>query len=316
MMFFVCYYNYVFIISSKGGFMAKKEVTIFRKRRFGDRKDGYKLKTIDPIARFTPYIMKKRYDALNTFADYIDVTETEKYCRNKIRNGQENFGFMYVLLAAYVRTLAEYPGINRFVSGQRIYTRNNIEVIMAVKKKFTIDGEETMIKVVFSPKDTIDEVYEKFSKVVMENQKEGDSSFDKTAGLLNKIPGFFLRFVVWVFETLDYIGKLPVFLLDVSPFHGSMIMTSMATLGIKPVYHHLYDFGNLPVFVSYGKKRDELIMSKGEIKAIKVIDFKAVTDERICDGYYFASAFKYWKKLVEHPESLENPPEVVKEDIK
>jgi hypothetical protein len=40
-----------------------------------------------------------------------------------------------------------------------------------------------------------------------------------------------------------------------------------------------------------------------------------VTDERICDGYYYASAFKMFKRFVENPELLERPPEVVYEDI-
>lgn len=297
--------------------MSKFEVTIPRKRRLGDRSDGYKLRTIDPVCRLTPYIMKRRYDALNTFADYIDITETERYCREKARSGKENFGFMYVLLAAYIRTVAEYPGINRFVSGQKIYTRNSIQVNMAVKKKLTIDSTETLIKVTFSPHDTVDEVYEKFNEVIVENSKEEESSsFDNLTKFFHLIPGFIIRFVIWIFEQMDYVGLLPKSLLYLSPFHGSMIMTSMATLGIKPIYHHLYDFGNLPIFVSYGKKRNEIVMEKGEFKTIRVIDIKAVTDERICDGYYFASAFKYWKKLVENPRELENPPAEVKEDIK
>ena len=38
----------------------------------------------------------------------------------------------------------------------------------------------------------------------------------------------------------------PKFLLELSPFHGSIYFTSMGSLGIKPVYHHLYDFGTAP----------------------------------------------------------------------
>ena len=42
---------------------------------------------------------------------------------------------------------------------------------------------------------------------------------------------------------------------------------------------------------------------------------KAVTDERICDGYYYASAFKLIKRYVENPEQLDVKPEQVFEDI-
>ena len=42
---------------------------------------------------------------------------------------------------------------------------------------------------------------------------------------------------------------------------------------------------------------------------------KVVTDERICDGYYFANAFKTLKRCVEDPERLTVPPKTVLEDI-
>ena len=53
----------------------------------------------------------------------------------------------------------------------------------------------------------------------------------------------------------------------------------------------------------------------GNLVQRKYIDFKAVTDERICDGYYYATSFKYFKKYLHNPELLEVPPEKVVEDL-
>jgi len=39
-----------------------------------------------------------------------------------------------------------------------------------------------------------------------------------------------------------------------------------------------------------------------------------VNDERICDGHYYASAFKYLRGLLRDPALLEAPPEQVVED--
>lgn len=104
--------------------------------------------------------------------------------------------------------------------------------------------------------------------------------------------------------------------MDVSPFHGSMIITSMGSLGIPPIYHHLYNFGNLPAFLSYGQKyHKNVIGANGEIEKRTLIDFTAVVDERICDGFYYASAFKLIKKFVMSPALLETPPETDIEDI-
>ncbi len=287
------------------------------KRCRGDRIEGRRIRSLNGMTRFMSYIMPERSDAQNTYADTFDITNADIYCREKIKEGKKSFSMLYVLLAAYVRVVSQRPGINRFVSGQEVYSRHTIDVVMTVKKTMAIDSEDTCIKVVFEPTDTIDDVYRKFNAVVENSIGENaDTDFDSFAGALKKIPRWMLRFFVWLINKLDYHGKLPLSLLEISPFHGSMIITSMGSLGIKPIYHHIYNFGNLPIFVSYGKKRAvTTYTADGEFSRRKVMDIKVVTDERICDGYYYASAFKMMKKYVENPELLETPPEKVIYDI-
>ena len=188
---------------------------------------------------------------------------------------------------------------------------------MTIKKQMSIDSPDTTIKVEFEPTDTAVEVYEKFNKVVMANKGDaGANNTTKFAKILNYIPRFLLRFVIWLIKTLDYYALLPKAIIDLSPFHGSMIITSMGSLGIRPIYHHIYDFGNLPLFLSYGSKMTGIKLDEdGNPKKYKYIELKVVTDERICDGYYYASAFKMMKRIFENPKVLENPPERVIEDI-
>ena len=288
-----------------------------RKRRLGDRKEGRKLRTLDPIKRAMPYIMPKRSDSQNFFTEKLDIAEAEKFCREQIKAGRKNFSLLHVIIAAYIRVVSQRPAINRFVSGQTIYARNNIEVLMTIKKKMTLESEDACIKVVFEPTDTVYDVYDKFNKIVEENKGEGEgNATEDFAKILNYIPRFLLRFVIWFIKTLDYYGILPKFILDLSPFHGSMIITSMGSLGIRPIYHHIYDFGNLPVFVAYGAKQRGVKMNDdGEVVRYRYIEMKVTTDERICDGYYYASAFKMMKRIFENPSVLEYPPEQVVEDI-
>ena len=39
------------------------------------------------------------------------------------------------------------------------------------------------------------------------------------------------------------------------------------------------------------------------------------TDERICDGFYFATALKHMKKFLQHPERLDEPLDEVVKDV-
>jgi len=284
-----------------------------RKRRFGDRREGRRLRTLDGLHVAMPFIMKDRSDACNTFADEINVGNAEILVSEELKSGKENFSMLHVILAAYVRTVATYPYLNRFISGQRIYARNNIEVAMTVKKEMTMDAPETCIKVIFDPHDTIYDVYEKFNVAVTNIDQTGT---DGIAGFFRKFPRLPFRWTVSLIKALDYWGLCPKMLMDALPFWGSMIITSMGSLGIKPIYHHLYNFGNLAVFVSYGTKRKVVEIDRhGERHVKHVIDMKVVTDERTCDGFQYAAAFKLWKRLIERPELLKAPPEKVMEDI-
>lgn len=288
-----------------------------KKRRFGDRKDGRRVRTMSPMSYVIPYIMRTRNDAQNQIADTIDITEADKFLREMRKKGYKSISVLHVFIAAYIRAIAMRPGINRFCSGQKIYHRNTIEINMAVKKEMSLDAPDTMIKVRFEPTDTITDVYEKFNAVVEKATAEGSNTdFDKTARMLTRLPGILFRTTVRLLEFLDYHGWLPQALLDVSPFHGSMIITSMGSLGIPPIYHHLYNFGNLPVFISYGLKYHKNVMNaNGVVERRTMIDVKVVTDERICDGFYFASALKLIRKFVASPALLTTPPETVIDDI-
>ncbi len=288
-----------------------------KRRRFKDRKDGRKLRTLDPMSRVSPYIMKKRSDAQNSFSDSFEIGAAERFLKKKRAEGYKNIGLLHIILAAYVRTVANRPGINRFVSGQKIYARNNIEVVMTIKKEMSLSAPDTVIKVLFEPTDTLVQIYQRFHKAVLENTGDSaDSSFDEAAKFFNFIPGLILKFAVWFLNLLDYFGLLPTALTKISPFHGSFIITSMGSLGIPPIFHHLYDFGNLPIFFSYGAKRTQTVITKeGKTEKKAFIDFTIVTDERICDGYYYASAFKLLKHYLKNPEILDTPPETVLADI-
>lgn len=287
-----------------------------RKRKFGDRPDGWRVRGLDPYDYVSPYIMVERNDAQNFFNDKFEITAAEKYIKEKRAEGHKSFGLMHVIIAAYVRTISQKPYLNRFLSGQKIYARNCIQVNMAVKEALTADNTNTVIKVHFDPADTAVDVYEKFQKTYNDAFSGGENAFDGVARMLNYIPGVIKKFVVWFLKLLDYFGLLPGGLTKVSPFHGTMFITSMGSLGIPPIYHHLYNFGNVPVFIAFGAKRNVCELNlDGEPVRRKYVDYTVVVDERICDGFAYASAFKVFRRYLANPSLLDQAPETVLEDF-
>ena len=286
---------------------------------WGDRSDGRKVRTLAPMAQITAYFQVERNTCSNLFEESFEITNIDRYIRQKRREGLTDFGITHVLLAAYVRGVAKYPQLNRFISGQKVYSRDeDIQYCMVIKKEMTVDAPDTSIKVHLNPHDTAVDVYHKLNAAVesVKATQELDSSLDGLIQYLNLIPSIVLKFVVWLLKLLDYFGMLPKFLLELSPFHGSLFFTSMGSLGIPPIYHHLYDFGNMPCFGALGMKRRALeVQEDGSVVQKKYIDVKFVLDERICDGFYYATFFKHYRRLLAHPEVLDNPPEEVVRDI-
>lgn len=286
---------------------------------WGDRNDGRRLRTVDPVWRVSPYIMVTRNTSQNFLRDSMECSALDAYIRRKRQSGLRGFGVLHVVLAAYARCVAQYPAVNRFISGQRAYARQEIEISMNVKPEMTKESPDTVIKLYLAPTDTAEDVYRKLQNTVtaIKDAPQKQTDFDLLAKALDFIPGLLLKFVVFVLRTMDYFGCLPRALTRLSPFHGSLYITSMASLGIPPIFHHLYDFGNVPVFVSLGKKyRVNELEQTGEVVRRSYIDYTFVTDERICDGFYFASVLRFFRGILQDPECLDHPAETVVADIR
>ena len=287
------------------------------RRRFGDRKDGRLLRSLPAYTTFTPYIMATRNDALNLYEESMEVTEVDRRLRRLRVDGYKGIGILHFMIAAYIRLVSMLPGLNRYVAGRRIYAANDITVVMTIKRALTIDATETSIKVHFEPTDTIFDVYRKMNEKIDEiKASEEHNNTEDVAEALSRLPRFILRFVIAVLRMMDYFGWLPESLVEASPFHGSLIVTDLGSLRIKPVFHHIYNFGTLPVFIAFGAKHHVYELDRhGNMVDNKYIDMKFTLDERTVDGHYFAQAFQAWRYLFTHPEILETPPTKVVEDV-
>lgn len=282
-----------------------------------DRPDGRYIRSSSAIEQITPFIMPQRVGANILFEESVEITQLDRYIRTKRREGMPSFGATHAIIAAYLRTVAKYPALNRFVAGQRIYSRGeDVVICITVKKEMTKQSPDTVIKLHFHPGDTAKDVYEKFNAAVASAKDEMENSnIDDAAGFLTATPRMVLKAVVWLVRGLDYFGMAPKFLLELSPFHGSIYFTSMGSLGIRPVYHHLYDFGTVPVFCAFGKKRRAEEIKDGQLVERKYMDLRFNVDERICDGFYYASLIRYFLRLLTRPEELDRPPETIEQDI-
>ena len=277
---------------------------------FGYRRDGKKAKDLQPFFYVIPHVMKTRCDSQVYFKTDIPLESLDAYINKKAEEGIK-LSYMNIIYAALVKLLAERPHLNRFVMNGKIYDRNQIYMSLAIKKNLTDDGQETTIKLPFTGKENIFEIKEKLDKAIEKNKdtKEANDT-DILATVLSHTPSTLVGLFVNLMKLLDKYGLLPRWVLNASPFHTSMFLTNVGSLGIDYIYHHLYDFGTTSLFFAMGKKKKSYIYEDDEIKESKCITLGFVGDERICDGFYYASSMKLLSKYLRRPEILEN---IVKE---
>lgn len=282
---------------------------------FGHRSDGRKLKTVPPFLRVIPCVMLERNDAQVYFKQDIKLKELDEYIDRKAKEGIK-LSYMNIIYAAIVRIIAERPYLNRFAMNGSLYARNQIFVSLAIKKSFADEGQETTIKLPFTGTENIFEIKEKLDKAIEQNKDYSTSNnTDALAKAFSIVPNGLIRAAFKFIKFLDKHGAVPKAIISASPFHTSVFLTNVGSLGIDSIYHHLYNFGTTSLFFAMGKKKKSYIYDDDEMHEEKCITIAFVGDERICDGYYYATSFKQLSKYLKKPELLEQPG-VVKEDIK
>ena len=92
--------------------------------------------------------------------------------------------------------------------------------------------------------------------------------------------------------------------------YGSLFIANLGSIGLQPAYHHLYEWGDIPIFMALGTNEPRMALDERGRPAVKdMMTIKYSFDERINDGFYSIKALELLKNLVENPEmTLEKEP--------
>lgn len=272
------------------------------------RKDGYPIKNIDTFSKFIPLIMKERNDAMVSLTQEISLEPIDNYIRVVYKNTGVRLSYMHVIYSALARTYAVRPNINRFIMNGRFYMRNDILFSMVVKKELSFDAEETTLKLKFTGEESpirVREILNESIKAEKDKDTSGNNATDMFLKALSKTPIWLLKLTVSTIKYLDKINLIPMSALEASPFHASAFITNLGSIGLDAAQHHIYNFGTIGGFLAIGKKDKKIVKKNGEFKEEKIMNIGFVIDERICDGFYYASAMRIFFKYLQNPAKLE-----------
>ncbi len=283
-----------------------------RKRRWGDRRDGWRVRDLDSMHKIAPMIMPNRTDNEAVMTETLDITALNEYLKNKNPEGIDyKYTFFHVINAALAKTIALRPRMNRFYVGPRLFDRKNITLSFVVKKQFEDDAHEAMALITVDPEDErspLEQIYQKTKKFVFSVRRENKK--DGTTDLMDKLLAIFpipiLNLVVRFLNKLNYYGLYPASMMKDDPYFSSVFISNLGSIKMKANYHHLANWGTNSFFVIVGEKHKKAFPTEdGGVEWREVIDLGLTIDERIADGVYFAKSLKIFRELIQNPELLE-----------
>jgi len=278
-------------------------------KKFGDRKDGKRLKKISSMHAIMPLMYPNRCDNEAYISERIDLSRVNAYLEKKNADNPEyEYNLFQVMVTAILKTITLRPKMNRFIANQTMYQRNEVTAAFTVKKIFSDNGAEALAQIHSKGSDNIDTIHDYIYQQVSFCRSEEKDPSTASMDVVQKLPVFLLKLVGAGARFLDRHGWMPQGVIATDPFYCSAVLSNLGSIGLHAGYHHLTNWGTCSVFCVVGEiKKRPFYDDEGKIEMRESVDLGLTIDERIADGYYYSRTVKLLRTLLENPELLEKP---------
>ncbi|MBP3867875.1 MAG: hypothetical protein J6D38_02070, partial [Solobacterium sp.] len=242
-----------------------------RKRRWGDRRDGFKIKA-PGLQTVMTALMPNRTDRECYLNETIDITDLLKYLDDvNATHPDYKITLFHCFVMALTKMFRERPYMNRFIQGGAIYERYEISCAFVAKRRFADHAEEALMFMVPKETDTLDDIAKKIIGDVRETRKSEhatggvDELLDKFAAM----PKLLMMFLVWIIRCMDFWGINPKFITDGDPNYASIFLSNLGSIKCPAVYHHLNNYGTNSCMITIGTIHKEELIMPDNTKAIR-----------------------------------------------
>ncbi len=265
------------------------------------RKDGIYVKKMHPYRRIMPFIMNGRNESVVYFDSYCRADKLLQYVK-KSKDSAFPVDITHCLVRACAMTIEENPTMNQFILGRRIYKRKKRFITFSMKRK-SMDKKSKLAVVKCEQKDgdTFRDLCERINEGIGEQRSEKKTYFDKELSLFMLVPRPVLAWAVSFLRWLDYHNILPHSFIENDGMYTSLFVANLGSLGMGPGYHHLYEWGNCPIFLMAGKIEDRPVVEDGELNVRPMLHLRWSYDERIDDGLTAKHGIDTVTRVLENP---------------
>jgi hypothetical protein len=265
------------------------------------RADGICLKQTHPYRKLMPFVMRTRNESLVYFDIDVPAEPILLFMKE-----HPKIGVTQCVVGAMAHTIQKHPELNRFISGRRLYQRKDLIISFSMKrKKLGTASKIAVVRQDVSKESSFVDLCSDIEQKINTERSDEQTYADKEYGLLTSMPRFILRFGVWFIKLLDEYNILPASFINNDGLYCSAFVANLGSLNMKPGYHHLYEWGNCPIFVTSGAIEEKIIVKEGVPAVELVLPIRAAFDERINDGLGVRDA------IISLQEALSNPQDIL-----
>ena len=264
------------------------------------RPDGV-LEKVHPYRRMVPFIMRSRNESVVYFDGTVRAEKMEAY----LAQAKAQFGanVTHIAVAAANIALGANPRLNRFVSGRRIYRRKGRWVTFSMKRqKKNARAKLGVVKLEMTEEQSFRKLVERINGKITHERSGEKTSMDTELQIFGMIPRTVMRLAYRAFLAVDYVGLLPKWFLDGDGMFTSIFMANLGSVEMGPGYHHLYEWGNAPLFVMIGQVEERPVVENGEVVVGRVLPVRFSYDERIDDGITARGGIEHFLGVLGDPE--------------
>jgi hypothetical protein len=251
--------------------------------------DGVRV-NVHPYRRMMLFLMRGRNESAVYFEQRLDLSKTLPWLADHNRAASTKASLFHLLLHALSSTIHDRERLNRFTLGKRTYQRKGVFLSFAAKKAMSDDAPLATIKRRFDRGESFEALVANMSDEVGGARAQAPSAMDKELEILLALPGFLLAFLIAGLGRLYRWGLAPRSLVDTDLLYTSVFVANLGSIKIDAAYHHLYEHGNCPLF-----------MTIGHVDEQQRLLIRYTFDERVEDGLYCAKALQLFQQRVEDP---------------
>ncbi|MEO8701075.1 MAG: 2-oxo acid dehydrogenase subunit E2 [Kofleriaceae bacterium] len=264
--------------------------------------DGRRV-VVHPYRRMMGFLMRGRNESAVYFEQHLDLTKALPWLAAWNAEHARRAGVFHLVLHGLAGVLHERERLNRFTVGRRTYQRTSVQLSFAAKKQMSDAAPLATIKRRFDRDEAFPALVDALAGEVGEARAAKPSAMDKELKVLLALPGFLLAFLLGLLERMYAIGLAPRGLVDTDPLYTSAFVANLGSIKLDAAYHHLYEHGNCPLFVTIGSIAPAPVVVGDAVVIRPQLTIRYTFDERVEDGLYCATSLQLLARRIEDPAS-------------